>query len=223
MISANDSARKQGLVHLLVAILVFGSLWGLSEVVVSGGLRAANFPYRSGLLTGIGMAAMGMSLATTRRLLVPLGVGLVAVMVGALVVPVLHVSIMCKANSLLAVGVESASLSLVAFVLMRKANNVYAQMATGALAALTAAAVFYFAGTHLAPCAYLLSFTPQSFLITEGLVWSAFSAILFPLGYLAGRELVARPLPALSAYYGTAAFVVMLCWGASALAIAAGL
>ncbi len=92
-------ANRQGLIHLLIWILVFGSLWGLSEVALGGGLRAANFPYRSGLLTGVGMAVMGIALASSRKPLIPIGVGMVAALVTLLVVPILHVSVMCKANS----------------------------------------------------------------------------------------------------------------------------
>jgi len=171
-----------------VAIVVFGSLWGLSEVVLGGSLKAANFPYRAGLLTGVGMAVMGMALAMSQRSLLPIGIGAVAALATLLVVPITHVPVTCKANSCLALGLEAGSLSLAAIVAGRLATrSIYGRMGMGGGAALLASAAFYFAGTHVAPCAYLLSFTPGSFIVTEGLVWAAFSAILLPLGYAAGR------------------------------------
>jgi hypothetical protein len=61
-------------------------------------------------------------------------------------------------------------------------------MAMGGGAVLLASAAFYIAGMHVAPCAYLLSFkTLGAFIVTEGLVWAAFSAILLPLGCAAGE------------------------------------
>ena len=221
--------RQQGLLRLITGILFFGSLWGLSEVALGGGLRAASFPYRAGLLTAIGMAIMGIALANFRKPLMLVGIGSVAMLVNLLAVPLLHVSVACKANSCIAVGLESASLGLVAVLLMAKAGgSVYARMGSGAFAAVMASAAFYFVGTHVAPCNYLLSFTsPGTFVVQEGLVWAAFSAVLFPLGYLAGERLAVKPLPALAgrglAYYATAAGAVILCLGFSALAIVSGL
>ncbi len=219
---------RQGLLYVLTSILVFGSLWGLSEVVLGGSLRAAGFPYRSGLLTGAGMGIMGVALAMSRKWLLPVGIGVVAALVTLLVVPIMHVSVMCKANSCLALGLESGSLSLAAVLVGRKASrNIYGRMGMGGGAALLASAAFYFIGRQVAPCAYLLSFTtPGSFIVTEGLVWAAFSAILLPLGYAVGELLVITPLPVLFernlARYASSAAIVALCWGISASAIAAG-
>jgi len=218
---------RRGLVDVIIGILVFGSLWGLSEIALGGALKAASFPYRSGLLTGIGMAVMAMALAVSRKPLIPIGVGAVAVLVGLLVVPVLHVSPMCRANSSLALVLEAGSLTFAAsLVASRRGKSVYGRMATGGSAALLASVAFYFAGTHFAPCAYLLSFTPGSFVVKEGLVWAAFSAILLPLGYSAGERLAENRLTVVtrrSALYSGSSLVVAACWGISALALALGL
>jgi hypothetical protein len=221
--------NRRGLVHLLIGILVLGTLWGMSEVALGGGLRAANFPYRSGLLTGIGLGILGIAFAVWRQPLMLAGIGIVAAMTNFLVVPILHVSIMCKANSCLAVGIEAASLGLMAAMLLRKSGgNTYTRMASAGGAALLASVVFYFVGLHVAPCNYLLSFTsPGAFVVKEGLVWTAFSAVLMPLGYLVGEKVSTKALPSLAeravAYYGMASAVVVSSLGVSALAIVAGL
>ncbi len=221
--------RTGGLTQLVIAMLVFGSLWGLSEVALGGSLRATDFPYRSGLLTAIGLGIMGMGLVTTRQPLALLGIGLVAALVTQQSVPILHTSIMCKANSSLALIIEAGSLSLVAATVMRRTGtNAYSRVTGGVLAALVASTGFYFIGTHVAPCNYLLSFaTPASFVVKEGLVWAGFTAFLLPLGCLAGEKLAATSLPALAgrsaAYYATMTGIVALAWGTSAVAIAAGL
>ncbi len=227
MDTINRTSDSRGFVNTIIGILVFGSLWGLSEIALGGALKAASFPYRSGLLTGIGMAIMAAALAVSKKPVIPIGVGAVAVLAGLLVVPVLHVSPMCKANSSLALVLESGSLTLAAsLIASRTGKNVYGWMATGGSAALLASVAFYFAGTHFAPCAYLLSFSPGSFVVREGLVWAAFSAILVPLGYSAGERLAENRLTVVtkrSALYSGSSLVVAACWAMSALALALGL
>jgi hypothetical protein len=218
----------QSILQLFFGILVFGSLWGLSEVVLGGSLRAAAFPYRSGLLTGIGMGVMGAALAITRKWFLPIGIGIIAALVTLLVVPVLHASPICRANSCLALGLESGMLALTALIIGKKANkNVFGLMAMGAGAGLLASVAFYFTGIHLEPCAFLLSFTPGSFIITEGLVWAIFSAILLPIGYTVGERIAAKAMmPRIERnayYYAASVAIIVVCWGASAVAIAAGL
>ena len=223
----NGVGKQQGMLNLIIGILAFGSIWGLAEIVLSGGLAATDFPYRAGLLTGIGMAIMGMALVIHRKPAMLLGIGLVAVLVKLMVVPILQISIMCKANSVIAVATESVALTLVASLFMGSmSRSIHTRMGGGALAAIIAAVGFYFIGINAAPCQYLLSFTPVGFIVTEGLIWVAFSAILLPLGYLAGEKLAAVTSLALmrrSLYYATSAAIICLCWGVSAVAIMAGL
>lgn len=191
------------------------------------GLRAAGFPYRSGLLTGVGMALMGIALAGRVRPLSLVGIGVTAALVNLLVVPVLHVSVTCKANACLAIVLESAGLGAVAALLTtRVSRTVYTRMLAGGAGALLASGAFYFLGTRLAPCDYLLSFaTPMTFVVKEGLVWAAFSAVLFPIGYLAGERLAVSRVSVAAGralYYAGSGAIVTLCWAVSALVIAAG-
>ena len=219
---------RQSIVYILLGILVFGSIWGLFEVVLGGGLRDANFPYRSGLLTGIGMGLMGMALVIYKKPAMLIGIGLVAVLVKLLAAPILHISVMCKANSCIAVFTEAVALTLVAFLLMSEmGKSVHARIGGGAVAAIIASVGFYFIGMQVAPCNYLLGFTAGGFIVTEGLIWAAFSAILLPLGYLAGMKLEAKAFPLLRRrlplYYASTVATVVICWGVSAIAIASGL
>lgn len=215
------------LVRLIIGILVFGSIWGLSEVALGGGLSAADFPYKSGLLTGIGIGLMGMALAIYKKPAMLVGIGLVTVLVKLLAVPILHIAVACKANSCLAVFTEAVALSLVAFLLMSAmGKSVHARMGGGAAAAIIASVGFYFIGMQVAPCNYLLSFTPGGFIVTEGLTWASFSAISLPLGYLAGMKLEGKAFPWLTRktlYDATTAATIVICWGVSAIAIASGL
>lgn len=227
-----NEIRRAQLVDVLMAIAVLGSLWGLSEVVLGGAIRAAGLPYRAGILTGVGIGIMGIAVGILRKPSMLAGVALVTILCRQLVVPILHVSVMCKANSCLAVMLEGLTLAGVISLAGRKLDRGYlAQIASGASAALLAAAAFYFIGMRVAPCRYLLSFNRPggfaAFLAVEGLVWAVFSAILFPAGYWMGSRLRGTVL-ALRAreplfYYTTFAALVVCCWVVNAFAIAAGL
>lgn len=227
----NEIKRAQ-LVDVLIAIVVLGSLWGLSEVVLGGAIRAAGLPYRAGILTGVGIGIMGIAVGVLRKPSMLAGIALVAILCKQLVVPILNVSVMCKANSCLAVMLEGLALAGVISLAGRKLDRGHlAQIASGASAALLAAAAFYFIGMRVAPCRYLLSFNRPggfvAFLAVEGLVWAVFSAILFPAGYWVGSRLRETVLALRTReplfYYTTFAALVVSCWVVNAFAIAAGL
>ena len=226
--SATSELRNPGII--LLGILVFGCIWAFSEVALGGGLRAADFPYRAALLTGIGMGITGIALAIYKKPAVAICIGLVAASMKLLAVPVAHLSVMCLANSCIAVALEALAVSVVAFGLMKAMEkNVYARIGTGGLGAFTGSGLFWLIGMHVAPCRYLLSFAgdPGRWMVTEGLIWAAFSAVLLPVGYLAGEKLqpkIAYMLatkPRLS--YATAATLTACCCGAILVALMAGL
>ncbi|MGQ9494264.1 MAG: hypothetical protein ACUVR2_10970 [Anaerolineae bacterium] len=217
--------------NVLSAILVLGSLWGFSEVVVNGLIRHAGLPFRSAILTGIGFGLMAVAVAMFKKPWMLVGIATVAILCKQLVVPILHVSVMCKANSCLAVLLEGVALAA-AVTLARRAlpKSSLSRVVTAASGALLAAGAFHFLGIRLAPCQYLLSFNQPggllSFLVVEGIPWAIASAILFPLGYRIGEWLEANVLPLRLreplAYYAFNAGLVAACWAASAVAIAAG-
>lgn len=224
--------KRTPLLDIFTAIAVLGSLWGLSEVVLGGAMAVAKFPYRAAILTGIGMGIMGIAIGAFRRPVMLGGVALVAILCKQLVVPILHVSVMCKANSCLAVMLEGLALAGVVFLAGRRLDRGHlARVVSGASAALLAAAAFYFAGMRLAPCQYLLSFNRPggllAFLAAEGLPWAVFSSLLFPAGYWLGAQLrdavLAPEARKPSLYYIASAALVAVSWIASAIAIAAGL
>ena len=226
-----DSGRRRA-ADAGLTVLALGSLWGFSEVVLAGLLGAANVPYRSAILTAVGIGLMAVALAMLRKPVVLAGVALVAILCKQLVVPILHVSLLCKANSVLAVAVQSLALAGVAyFATAALPRSNAARVASGATGALVAAGAFYVLGIRVAPCQYLSSFARagglSSFLVREGLPWALVSALLFPLGYRIGERL-SEAMPALrdhkpALWYAANALVVAACWLTSAFAIAAGL
>jgi hypothetical protein len=222
-----------GRIDSLTAILVLGSLWGLSEVLLGSALRAAGAPYRSAILTGLGLGIVGIGAGTLarKRFTTLAAIPLVAVACKQLVVPILGVSPLCKANSCLAVMLEGVAISAAARIASSRLDRSWiVRIAAGGAAAMAASVAFYLAGMHVAPCNYLLSFDRPggllAFVAAEGLPWAAASALLFPVGYGVGARL-RDALPTLRArkrtlYYGISAAVVTLSWIGSSLAIAAG-
>jgi hypothetical protein len=216
---------------IMIAILVLGSLWGLSEVVLNGAIRAAGLPFRAGILAGVGMFLMGVALGIFRKPLMLVGVGVIAVLCKQLVVPIMGTSVLCKANACIALLFQSSALLGVATLMgQRIQSGRIPRIMTGFSAALVASPVFYFIGMRVAPCNYLLSFNrPEglmAFMVAEGLVWAAFSAALFPMGWRLGSRLEGT-IPQVRAvkpvlYYGASLGVVLCAWVASGLAYAAG-
>jgi hypothetical protein len=214
---------------ILLLVLVLGSLWGFSEVVLSDIIRAQSIPWRAGILTGIGMGIMGIAVGLNRKALPLVGIALITVAAKLLVVPILGCSFLCKANTCAAVFLQGAALSgAVAIVGPRLAGGVLKKAATGFSAALASAAAFYYVGIHLSPCQYLLSFGGIApFMQAEGIVWAAFSGVLFPLGYKLG-SLIEHELPAVKmtrplAYYLSCSAGIVCCWAAIATSIVIGI
>jgi hypothetical protein len=228
--TSHERKRSQP-VDVWLGILVLGSLWGFSEVVLSGLMKAAGLPYAAGILTGIGIGLMAIAVAMFRKPLMLVGIAVVAILCKQLVVPILHVSVLCKANSCLAVLLDGLTLAGTVAITGRKLRTrSLARIVTGASTALLAAGAFHFSGIRLAPCPYLLSFNRPggllAFLAVEGVPWAVFSAPLFPVGYRVGEWLENTVLamrtrqPLL--YYAANVALVGSCWLASAAAIAAG-
>ncbi len=226
-----EKEKKSKTVDVLIVVLILGSLWGLSEVILSGIIRQAGIPYRTGILTGVGMGLMGIAVGIFKKYSFLFGIAFLAILCKQLVVPILHVSITCKANSCLAVMIDSLVLTAAVAVIGSKLNkNLMYRIAGGLIAGFSAAVVFYLVGMKAAPCPSLLTFAGLqgfvSFLVKRGLVWMIFSGLFFPIGYVVGNRLqdivfvfrVKKPL----FYYAFSGTLVVCCWLAVGLAIAAG-
>lgn len=203
---------------IMLWILILGSLWGLSEAVL-GNVMGGGVPFRAAVLTGIGIGIMGIALGIFKRPFILLGIALITAASKQVAVPLLGSSILCKANSCLAVFLHAAFLTgTVALMGKRRGNTVRLSLA-GFSAVLFSASAFFFAGMRLAPCAYLLSFNHPvgllTFLAAEGIVWAVLAGITLPVGYRLGESLKGgifqfRSKPLL--YYGISSAVIICCW-----------
>jgi len=223
--------RRVKSIHVIIAILVFGSVWGFFEATLGGFLHMIIFPNKGAIMAGIGVAIMASALAIYRKPSMLPGIGIVAASfklldVWLFALPVASIHII---NPAMAIIFESLAFGLVAVFLMNKiAKNASAGIGAGVLAGLVSATAWvYFAIYVMNTPAYArVVFTAGGFIANQGVAQAAFFGIFLPLGYLIGEKLatktlsvsISRPL-----YYATSAAVICLCWGVSALVIMAGL
>jgi len=221
LLSKSRSASR--FTDFVLMTLALGAVWGFSEVVLGNFLRTTSFQFSSALLTGIGMATMAVVIASRKPIYSLLGIVPVAVVIKQLGVPLLGVSVMCEANSCLAVGLEAGGLAGMAIIFNQKMERgVLARIMVPASGAILAALAFWIIGRHVAPCNYLLSFSnPDSFLLKEGLPWAVFSGALFPVGWQIGQWLRTAnvSIPALSI---SLAGIALAGFSASAISILSG-
>ena len=225
-----QSLRRHGLVHLIIGILVFGSIWGLLEATLGGFLNLIIFPNKGAILGGIGMAIMGVALAKYRKPAMLAGIGVVAASFKLLNVWLMFVNPLGIVGPVAAIISESLAMGLVAvFVMRRMKSSSLVSVGAGLLVGIVAAVAWvYFAvyGAHLPVYERMGVGSIAEFITGIGLVQAVFYGIFLPAGYFIGEKLAAVRVPALSrrpVYYATSAAVVVFCWGISALAVMSGL
>jgi len=222
---------QQGAIHIVIGILVFGSIWGFLEATLGGFLHLIIFPNKGAIMAGIGVATMASALAIYKKPGMLLGIGIIAASfklldVWLFALPVASIHII---NPAMAIIFESLAFGLVAVFVMNKiAKNVSVGIGAGVLAGLVSATAWVYFAIYVmnAPAYARVVFTAGGFIANQGVVQAAFFGILLPVGYLVGEKLAARTSPVLAhrpLYYATSAAVFCLCWGISAIAKMAGL
>lgn len=227
----NRIRERQDIVHLIIGILVFGSIWGFFEATLGGFLHMIIFPNKGAIMGGIGVAIMASALAIYRKPSMLPSIGIVAASfkllnVWFLFVPIGAIHII---NPAMAIIFESLAFSLVAVFVMKKiAKNAFVGVGAGVLAGLIGAIAWVYFAIYVmnAPAYARVVFTAGGFIANQGVVQAAFFGVFVPLGYLVGEKLATKTSPVLinrSLYYATSATVICLCWGISAVAVMTGL
>ena len=230
-ITQNRLSNPPDLVRLIIGIIVFGSIWGFFEATLGGFLHMIVFPNKGAIMGGIGVAIMATALAVYRKPAMLPGIGIVAASFKLLDVwlfslPAASIHII---NPAMAIIFESLAFGLVAVFVMNKiAKNAFTGIGAGVLVGLVSATAWVYFAIYVmnAPLYARVVFTAGGFMANQGVVQAAFSAILLPLGFLAGEKLITKTSPVLMRrpiYYAVSASTTLVCWGISALAISAGL
>ena len=228
----NRLGKRGDLVHLIIGILLFGSIWGFFEATLGGFLNMITFPNKGAIMSGIGVAIMGGALAIYRKPSMLPGIGIVAASfkvlnVWFLFVPISAVYII---NPAMAIIFESLVFSLVAaFVMNRIAKNAFVGIGAGILVGLISATAYVYFAIYVMNAPLFERMGVNSiggFILNQGLVQAAFFGILLPLGFLVGKKLAANTSPVSIRrplyYYATSAAIICFCWGISAVTVMAG-
>jgi len=233
--AANTKSKqidRQGAIHILIGILVFGSIWGFWEATLGGFLHLIIFPNKGAIMAGIGVATMASALAIYKKPSMLPGIGIIAASfklldVWLFALPIASIHII---NPAMAIIFESLAFSLVAvFVMKKMAKNALVGVGAGVLAGLMSAIVWVYFAIYVmnAPAYARVVFTAGEFIANQGVVQAAFFGIFVPLGYLAGMKLELKTFPLLtrrkSLYYAITVATILICWGVSAIAIVSGL
>ena len=229
----NELIEQRKVVHILIGILVFGSVWGLLEATLGGFLHLIIFPNKGAIMGGIGVAIMASALAIYRKPAMLVGIGIVAALFKLLDVWIFSLAITSVhiINPAMAIIFESIAFGLVAVFLMNRiARNALIGMGAGAMAGLMSATAYvYFAlyVTNAPLFARMGVSSAAEFIAGNGVTQAAFWGILLPVGYRVGEKLATTAFPALTRkmplYYASSAAVIIFCWGVSTIAIMAGL
>jgi hypothetical protein len=177
---------------IILGILAIGAVGGFIETFLGNMLGLISFPYKGGLLTGISLGILGgIALAIFKKPYTVMAIGVIAALVRMLIVPIQRVSVTCIANASVAIAFNGIALGAVAYIWNKSLNkNIYSQISTGALGAFASSMLFWSIGMYVAPCKYLLGFagSPLSWIMTESIIWVAFTAVLLPVGHLIGLK-----------------------------------
>ena len=227
----NRHGKRQDVVHLIIGILVFGSIWGFLEATLGGFLHMIIFPNKGAIMSSIGVAIMASALAIYGKPGLSVGIGVIAasfklldVIIFALPITSIHII-----NPAMAIIFEALAFALATAVVLRKMDeNLYVGIITGIIVGIISAIAWVYFAIYVmnAPAYARVVFTAGTFITNQGVVQAVFFGAFLPLGYLAGKKLAAKtpmPLTNRPLYYATSSAMVVFCWGASALAIIAGL
>jgi len=182
---------------IVLGIIFFSALIALSEAVFGHILSLVKFPYKGGLLTGISFGIIGgIFLSVFRKPVLLMAVGIMAGLIRILIIPILKVSYTCLINGSVGIAISGISVGFIAFLVMKykSKNDLFSFIYIGAGGAFLSSIIFWIIGMRVSPGKYLLTFSNDfgRWIMAESIIWTVFTAILLPIGFLAGEKLYAR-------------------------------
>jgi hypothetical protein len=221
-----------GILGVVIAILVFGSVWGLVEAVLGGALHLVHFPYKGAIPGAIGMAIMAMFVAIYRRPKLVFGLGVIAALfkpLSALIYgqPIFGPSVVNPASAIL---LESVAFTLVVSLLFKGfESSIKARIGAGISAGYLSIIVYAILASAVGMGKWTsLGLTEKlTTALTDGTALAIAGTALLLLGYLVGIQL--RPKfwqlssTKASLFYASTTATIVCCWIGAAVAFASGL
>lgn len=217
---------------ILIAVLVFGSIWGFLEATLGGFLHLIHFANKGAIMGGVGMSIMAAFVVTRRHPGLLIGVGSIAALFKLLSALVYGQPILAPfvINPAVAIILESLAFSVVVILLQNRfERNVLMRVTAGITAgymSITLYAIFAsVAGRGYWP---LLSFTEK---VREVFIDGTGIAIAGTILLLGGYTLAVHLRPKLldlrsvkpNTFYASSGATAICCWVFALVAFAAGL
>jgi len=225
-------SKSGSILHVVIGILVFGSIWGLMEATMGGALHFIHLTYKGAITGGIGMAIMATFVVMYRRPKLVFCIAVIAAMFKPLsaviyVQPIFGPSVVNPASAIL---LEGLAFSLVVSLLYKGFESsiktrIGVGVAAGYLSIVLYGVIASAAGMGIW-ASWGLAERVNS-VLANGTGLAIVGTLLLLLGHLASMRL--RPKfwqfsdlkP--KAFYASTIAITAFCWIGAAVAFAAGL
>jgi hypothetical protein len=220
------------ILHVVIGILVFGSVWGLVEATLGGGLHLIHFAYKGAVTGGIGLAIMATFVVIYRRPKLAFLLAVIAALFKPLSAVIYGQPIFAPfvVNPGSAILLEGLAFSLVVSMVFRGfQSSVKARISTGVSAGYLSAILYGILASSLGMgnWAFMGVAERVSSAFANGTGLAIVGTLLLLLGYLVSMRL--RPKfwqfsdlkP--KAFYASTIAITAFCWIGAAVAFASGL
>lgn len=225
-------SKSGSMLHVVIGIVVFGSIWGLVEATLGGALHLIHFGYKGAITGGIGLAIMAAFVVVYRRPKLAFLLAVIAALFKPLSAVIYGQPIFAPfvVNPASAILVEGLAFSLVVSLLFRGfESSVKTRIATGVSAGYLSAILYAILASSLGMgnWAFMGAAERVSSAFANGTGLAIVGTLLLLLGYLVSMRL--RPKfwqfsdlkP--KAFYASTIAITAFCWIGAAVAFASGL
>jgi hypothetical protein len=227
-------SKSGSFLHVIIGILVFGSVWGLVEATLGGALHFVHFPlfYKGAIPGGIGMAIMATFVVIYRRPKLVFLIAVIAAMFKPLSAviyfqPIFGPSVVNPASAIL---LEGLAFSLVVSLLFKGfESSIKMRIGAGVSAGYLGAMLYAILASSLGmgSWAFMVVTERVTTTLTIGTSLAVIGTCLLLLGHLVATRL--RPKfwqfsdlkP--RAFYASTIAITAFCWIGAAVAFASGL
>jgi hypothetical protein len=225
-------SESGNILHVIIGILVIGSIWGLVEATLGGFLHLIHFTYKGAITGGFGIALMATFVVMYRRPKLVFWIAVIAALFKPLsaviyVKPIFDPSVVNPASAIL---LEGLAFTLVVSLLFKGFESSIKMRIGAGVAAGYLSIILY---AILASAVGMGKWASWGFVerltstLTDGTALAIAGTCLLLLGHLVGTRLrsnfwqltTARP----KAFYASTIAITAFCWIGAALAFASGL
>ncbi len=225
-------SQSGSILHVIIGILVFGSVWGLVEATLGGSLHLIHFAYKGAITGGIGMSIMATFVVMYRRPKLVFWIGVIAALFKPLSAVIYGQFIFSPfvVNPASAILLEALAFSLVVSLVFKGFESSIKMRIGAGVAAGYLSIILYGVLASAAGMGNWASWglaERLSSVFANGTGLAIVGTCLLLLGHLVGTKLrpnfwqlmTAKP----KAFYASTIAITAFCWIGAAVAFASGL